>query len=107
MTISPLAVPASPNEAQGKINEIIQAGVSVTVAVAALPASGWSAARKQTVTVAGVTASNTVAVSPAPGSLDAYGMAGVRCSAQSSGKLTFAADVTPAEDLTVNIMLYD
>ena len=107
MAIAPLTAPASPNEVQEKINEIIQAGGGATVATATLSASGWSSAKKQTVSVTEVTASNAVIVTPAPASLYAYGSAGVYCSAQSSGKLTFTADVTPTADLTVNIMIYD
>lgn len=107
MAILPLTVPASPNEVQAKINEIIQAGGGAAVAVATLAASGWSSAKKQTVSVTGVTAANTVVVTPAPASLSAYGSAGVCCSAQSEGKLTFTADVMPTVSLTVNILIYD
>lgn len=78
-----------------------------TVKTATLSASNWSSSKKQTVTVEGVTAANNVVVAPVPASLLNYCSAGVYCSSQSSGKLTFSAEVTPDTALTVNVMIYD
>ena len=64
----------------------------------------WSS-KTQTVSVTGVTASNTVIVTPAPASHDAYCAAGVYCSAQASGTLTFKCDEVPESALTVNILI--
>lgn len=71
---------------------------------ATLNKASWSN-NAQTVSVSGVTASNTVIVTPAPASHDAYGSAGVYCSAQTSGKLTFKCKKTPTEALTVNVVI--
>lgn len=73
-------------------------------ATAALNASGWSG-KQQTVSVPGVTADNTVLVTPAPGSYVAYGEAVVYCSAQGSGTLTFTCDEVPTVNLTVNVLI--
>lgn len=73
-------------------------------ATAALNASGWSG-KQQTVSVPGVTADNTVLVTPAPGSYVAYGEAVVYCSAQASGTLTFTCDEVPTANLTVNVLI--
>ena len=51
-----------------------------------LPASGWSS-NKQTVSVSGVTADNTVIVSSAPANIKSYGESGVYSSSQAAGTL--------------------
>lgn len=68
-----------------------------------LPAGGWSD-NCQTVSISGVTAYNTVLVSPAPASFGAYCQNNVRCIAQEAGALTFACDSVPA-DLTVHVLI--
>lgn len=74
-----------------------------TVAVT-LAAASWSNLA-QTVNVSGVTANNTVIVTPAPASYDAYCEAGVYCSAQASGSLTFKCTSAPTAALTVNVLI--
>lgn len=64
----------------------------------------WTS-NQQTVTVSGVTTSNTVIVSPAPASYDAYCEAGIYCSAQAANSLTFKCDTAPSASLTVNVMI--
>ena len=64
----------------------------------------WSS-NQQTVTVSGVTTSNTIIVTPAPASYDAYCEAGIYCSAQASNSLTFKCDTAPSASLTVNVMI--
>ena len=59
----------------------------------------------QTVNVDGVTESDTVIVTPAPDSFDAYAEAGVRCSAQGNGSLTFLCTDTPATVLNIHVIL--
>ena len=71
---------------------------------ATLAVASWSN-NAQTVSVSGVTASNTVIVSPAPASHEAYAKAGVYCSAQASGKLTFTCKNVPSAALTVNVIV--
>ena len=74
-----------------------------TVAVT-LPASGW-ANNKQTVSVSGVTADNTVFISPDPAYIKPYGDACVYCSAQAAGTLTFTCEDTPSADLKANVTI--
>ena len=71
-----------------------------------LDASSW-AGLAQTVSAAGVTDANTVLVSPAPASTEAWGKAGVYASAQASGTLTFACKKAPAASLTANIAIFN
>lgn len=68
-------------------------------------ASGSWSSNKQTVNVSGITANNIVIVTPAPASLTSYGEAGVYCSAQAAGKLTFTCTDVPAATLNVNIII--
>lgn len=57
------------------------------------------------VNVTGVTASSIVWVSPAPTSFSVYTTAGVYCSAQGDGTLTFTSSKTPTADMTVNVVI--
>ena len=78
--------------------------VAMTSKTVKLAPSSWSSLT-QTVSVSGVTASNTVVVAPAPESYAAYGEAGVYCSAQASGKLTFKCETVPSATITVNVLI--
>ena len=76
-------------------------GVSVT-----LQASGWDAdANTQTVSVSGVTATANCIITAAPDSYMAYAEAGVRCTAQGAGTLTFACETVPTADVTANVLI--
>ena len=76
-------------------------GVSVT-----LPASGWdSDAKTQTVSVSGVTATANCIITAAPDSYIAYAEAGVRCTAQGAGTLTFACETVPTADVVANVLI--
>lgn len=76
-------------------------GVSVT-----LQASGWDAgAKTQTVSVAGVTATANLIITAAPDSYMAYAEAGVRCTAQGAGTLTFACETVPTADVAANVLI--
>lgn len=72
---------------------------------ASLTVSGWGTGLTQTVSVSGVTANNTVFVSPNAASHAAYAEANVRCTAQASGKLTFTCDEVPTAALAVNVVI--
>ena len=58
-----------------------------------------------TKTATGVTASNTVIVSPASASFEAYGEAQVRATAQGANQITFACTDVPSSSLTVNVAI--
>ncbi len=74
-----------------------------------LPASGWSGSTtfQQAVTVPGVTASNTILVSPVPGDFEDYTENQVHCTAQGDNSLTFSAAYQPAGNITVNLVILD
>lgn len=74
-------------------------GVEVTLA-----ASNWVSGR-QTVNVDGLLAKSVVFVGAAPTSISAYGAAGVVCSAQAQGQLTFTCESAPEVDLTVYVVM--
>lgn len=79
---------------------------SAYTTTATLPSSGWSSSTKsQTINVAVVSVDDDVVVTYAPESHDAYVNAGVYCSAQADGTLTFKCNKIPTANLTVNIML--
>ena len=76
-------------------------GVSVT-----LRASGWNAnAKTQTVSVAGVTSTANCVITAAPDSYMAYNKAGVRCTAQGAGTLTFSCETVPTSDVAANVLI--
>lgn len=66
--------------------------------------SDWSSL-SCTKSVTGMTASKIVLVSPDPSSFTAYTDAGVRCSAQGNGTLSFACDSVPSSSVTVNVLI--
>lgn len=76
----------------------------VNTATGTLVAASWSS-NSQTINVTGVTASNNVIVAPAPASQADYTSAGIICTAQGAGTLTFTCTSTPASDLTVNVLI--
>ena len=67
--------------------------------------TGEAAPFTQTITVQGVTAASNIIVAPAPASLDTYGSAQVRCTAQAENSLTFVCHSVPEEDLNVNVLI--
>lgn len=77
---------------------------TVKTVTANLSASGWSSNSKA-VTVSGVSANNTVIVTPAPNSHLEYANCMVRCTAQAANKLTFTCEEVPANALTVNVVI--
>lgn len=78
--------------------------VTQTVATISLVSTDWSSL-SQTKTVAGVTATNTVIVSPAPASQADYVAAGIYCSAQANESLTFTCTTTPTSNISVNVLI--
>ena len=78
--------------------------VASSSATGTLTVAGWGS-NSQTINVTGVTASNIVVVSPAPASVDAYAEAGIICTAQGAGTLTFTCDTVPTAALTINIVI--
>lgn len=69
-----------------------------------LPASGWQDGY-QTVNVSGVTAGNTILVGYSPDSYEAYSDAGIRCTEQGNGTLTFFCESTPTSDVSANVVI--
>ena len=90
----------------GKIKTYIGNQISAKTAArtVTIATSDWSN-KAATKSVTGVTASNTVVVSPAPASFDAYTAAEVKCTAQASGTLTFSCETVPSASLTVNVLI--
>ena len=89
------------------INVQVQAssGGAPTTATATLAVNDWSS-NTQTVSVTGVTASNTVFVAPAPASNADYVAGGIVCTGQASGTLTFTCTTTPSSAITVNVCIF-
>lgn len=69
-----------------------------------LPASGWQDGY-QTVNVSGVTSGNTILVGYNPDSYEAYSDAGIRCTGQGEGTLTFVCESTPDAAVGVNVVI--
>lgn len=82
--------------------EKIANGAVSQSATVVLSASGWNG-NAQTVSAPAVTANNTVIVSPAPASYEAYTENAVRCTAQGAGILTFVCESAPSGDISVNV----
>lgn len=93
------------NKALSEDITLTMSDIGVVTKTATIQVGNWSGTTA-TISVSGVTASNTVIVSPAPGSMNNYGLFGVRCTAQGEGTLTFAADNQPNAAITVNLMIF-
>jgi len=66
--------------------------------------NAWSN-KTASVTATGVTASNTVIVSPAPASMDAWKDAEMKCTAQATNQLTFTCETVPTAAISVNVVI--
>ena len=88
-----------------KLDNLDPSGSTVSTATVVLLASDWND-NTQTVTVAGVTTNNTILVTYAPASKNAYTQANIYCTAQGDGTLTFICTNTPSTDISVNIIIY-
>ena len=90
----------------GLVDGLKPKGVSVT-----LPASGWnSSAKTQTVTVTGVSATETAQIitpTPALASQTAYYEAGILCTRQAANSLTFTCKTVPTANLTVYVVIQE
>lgn len=104
--VTPVAAVDGLKEEFDKVNNNIKDSVNAKTANATcvLSASDWSEG-SQSKTVQGVTATNNVIVSPAPSSYVAAMEAGVYCSGQSEGALSFAYIKQPTQDITMNILI--
>lgn len=69
-----------------------------------LTVAGWSN-KTQTITVSGVTASNTVIVGPNPSSEAEYSKNNVICTAQGNNSLTFSCGIVPTTSLSINVII--
>lgn len=118
------AVATTPNDGQTKItitftdgttysftynNQVLAPGSTYTQLQVTLTAAGWnSSSKQQSVTVAGVTASNAVIICPATSPItnyNAYNNASCVPIAQGANSLTFVCDVIPTQNIVVNILL--
>lgn len=83
--------------------------MSVLLKTAALPVSGWvssGGAFIQSASVPGLEPAHTVIVSPAPESFYECGEAGIYCTGQSAGSLSFACGRLPDEDISVIVLIF-
>ena len=69
-----------------------------------LSASGWQDGY-QTVNAPGVTAGNIILVGYNPDSYEAYSDAGIRCTGQGNGTLTFFCESAPTSDVSANVVI--
>lgn len=95
------AIPLSNYATKTELNKKI----ALKTATATLSTTGWSG-NAQTITVSGITASNTIFATYAPASYEAYIAAQVRCSGQAANSLTFTCSEVPTEALTVNVAIF-
>ena len=94
----------------GYVGSMIEAATPKSVSVTLAAASWDSTAKTQTVTVTGVSATETdqmITPTPALASQTAYYEAGILCTGQAANSLTFTATTVPTDDLTVYVMIQE
>lgn len=85
----------------GKTGDVVIPTVKTTITLAA---ADWSD-DSQTASVTGITADGVVIVSPDPTDQSDYTTAGIVCTAQAAGSLTFTCTQTPTNDIDVNVVM--
>ena len=90
-------------------NKVIYAALALyqkkhIAATVTLSTTGWSN-NEQTVSVSGVTESNSIIVGPSPTSQEAWAKAGAKCTAQAADSLTFTCKTVPTVDLTGYVII--
>lgn len=100
----PIARGGTGSSSASAARSALGAQAAVVKKTGSLTVAGWSN-KKQTISVAGVTVSNCVIVAPAPASQEAYVAAGIKCTTQASGQLTFTCQSVPTAALTVNVAI--
>lgn len=96
-----------PTTANGVANKAYVDSKAPTSVAITLTTSGWSS-NTQTVTVSGVSASETaqlITPTPAIASQSAYYEAGIMCTGQAANSLTFTCQTVPTSNLTVYVVI--
>lgn len=92
------------------LNQKQEGGISAPIRVTiSLVSTGWSN-NTQTVTVNGVSATETEQIIfpvPAISSQEAYFEAGIMCTGQAANSLTFTCEETPTTNLTVYVVIQE
>ena len=105
--VNALTIAAGGNVQMSQAGSVLTIHAKPKVVPVTLTAAGWSD-NTQTVTVSGVSADETAQLiqpMPSAASQAAYIEAGILCTGQAEGSLTFTAETTPTEDLTVYVAL--
>lgn len=89
--------------ASGNYDTVLVNGAYSTTATIGTVA--WGAGKTATVNVDGVETNSLVFVAPAPSSYTAYTNAGIYCSTQGDGTLTFTCTTLPTNSITVNVVI--
>lgn len=87
------------------VTSVTASSVGWTSTITVTLTSAWWSSKTQTVSATGVTASNTVIVSPVPSNINDYASNSVYCSAQWSWTLTFSCNTEPSVDIVVNVVI--
>ena len=91
---------------KAQTDSLISGFKNITSSSINIPVATWNATNLNcTVSASGVTANNAVVVTPDPASMDVYSAAGIVCTAQAAGTLTFTCKTVPTAAIAVNVMV--
>lgn len=91
---------------KAQTDSLISGFKNITSSSINIPVATWNATNLNcTVSASGVTADNAVVVTPDPASMDVYSAAGIVCTAQAAGTLTFTCKTVPTVAVAINIMV--
>jgi len=92
------------NNYSSQVYSLQQAHVKTSLT---LDYNNWDQNNTITVSYSRISADNLVQVSPDPTSADDYVDAGILCTAQGTGTLTFTCKTVPTNDITVNVVVWN
>lgn len=105
-TVSSLTIDTAAIGDSAITQNMLAVGSTFTAVTAVLSVAGWSG-NQQTVSVSGVPANTNIPVftAPIPNDIPAYNDAGIICTAQGDGTLTFTCETAPTTAITINVVV--
>lgn len=109
VTVTQIDTDGAVDSVNGKTGDVVLdaedvGAVTMQTQTVTLASTDW-VSHAQTKSVSGVTADNTVILSPAPASAAEYAQCEIYCTAQGNGTLTFECTTDPTNNVSVTVVI--